>query len=89
MSEISKYPRKQQPTFPSVVRTNICPHCEIISRTPCLKVPENATSLFSGSKTVTLVTSLSVAFVERATRLRTVAEVEEAVGKNGGETMTR
>ena len=80
---------KQQPTFPSVVRTNIFPHCEIISRTPCLNVPENATSLFSGSKTVTLVTSLSVAFAERATRLRTVTDVEEAVGKKGGETMTR
>ena len=76
-------------TFPSVVRTNICPHCEMISRTPCLKVPENATSLFSGSKTVTLVTSLSVALGESATRFRTVTEVEEAVGKNGGETITR
>ena len=89
MSEMLKYPSEQQPTFPSVVRTYICPHCEIISRTPCLKVPENATSLFSGSKTVTLVTSLSVAFADWATKLRTVTEVDEAVGKKGGETMTR
>ena len=38
---------------------------------------------------VTLVTSLSVAFGESATKLRTVTEAEEAVGKKGGETMTR
>ena len=72
-----------------MVRTNICPHCKIFSRTPCLKVPENAISLFFGLKTVTLVTSVSVAFAESATRLRTVAEAEDAVGKKGGETMTR
>ena len=66
-----------------MVRTNNS-HCEVISRTPsgCLKVAENPTKSVFG-------TDASVTFGEWATRLRTVAEVEEAVGKKGGETMTR
>lgn len=69
--------------------TYTIPHCEKTSLTPCLNVPEYATSLFSASNTVTFVTSVSVALGWRATRLRTVADADVADGKKGGEMMTR
>jgi len=53
-----------------------------------VNVPEYATSLFSGSKTVTFVMSESLGLTERATKFLTVADAAEAVGINGGETMT-
>lgn len=64
-------------------------HCEMTSRTPCLKVPVYPISLFSGSKTVTFVTSVSPALSDLAARFLTVAELDESVGMNGGDTMTR
>jgi len=65
------------------------PHCETTSRTPCGNVPENATSLFSGSKTVTFAMSVFACVCPLATKFLTVAEADVAVGVNGGEMMTK
>jgi hypothetical protein len=65
------------------------PHCETTWRTPSTKVPENATSLFSGSKTVTLAISVFGCGCTFAKKFLTVAEVDVVVGKNGGEMMTK
>jgi len=65
------------------------PHCETTSRTPCTNVPENATSLFSGSKTVTFVISVFGCGWPLATKFLTVAEADVAVGVNGGEMITK
>lgn len=65
------------------------PHCETTSRTPCGKVPEYATSLFSGSKTVTFAISVFGGGCPLATKFLTVAEADVAVGVNGGEMITK
>ena len=65
------------------------PHCETTWRTPSTKVPENATSLFSGSKTVTFAISVFGCGCPLATKFLTVAEIDVAVGMNGGEMITR
>lgn len=76
-------------TLPSLERIWISPHCETTSRTPCTKVPENATSLFSGSKTVTFAISVFGWGCALATKFLTVAEADVAVGVKGGEMITK